>query len=260
MSFIHLSISEGIASLALNRPDKRNALDGPLIKDLSQALKQLVTDSSRVLILYGEGKHFCAGGDLAWMQKMVAGSSDENYQDAQALADLLYHLYHFPKPSIALVQGAAMGGGLGLLAAADIAIASSETRFALPEVKLGLVPSIISPYLLTAISERLANYYFLTGEAFGVDEAKQMGLIHQIVEPASLMSVGVSIARTLLENGPRALASAKQLLHENAREKITEKLAQKTAENLAEIRSSAEGQEGIRAFLEKRKPRWDKCK
>ncbi|VVC77306.1 Hydroxycinnamoyl-CoA hydratase-lyase [Aquicella siphonis] len=254
--FIKVSRSDGIGIITLNRPDKRNAMHGPMIVELLRALKKFANDDSRLLLLHGEGEHFCAGGDIAWMQKIALGSDDENYDDAQSLADLLYHLYTFPKPSLVLAHGMTLGGGMGLLAAADIAVASRSASFGLPEVRIGLTPSMISPYVIAAIGERAAHYYFLTGERFGAEEAFRVGLIHQLSEADALMSTGMSLAQTLLMNSPQALRSAKQLIRRVSKQTISEDLAQKTAEHLAELRTTAEAQEGLHAFLEKRPPKW----
>lgn len=254
--FIKVAQAEGLATLTLDRPDKRNAMHGPLIAECLRELKKIAVDDSRVLIINGTGDNFCAGGDIGWMQKIATTSDDENYADAQSLADLLYTLYNFPKPTIVLAHGATLGGGLGLLSAADIAIAAKNTSFSLPEVKIGITPSMISPYVIAAIGERAAHYYFLTGERFGVDEARRLGLIHQIVESEALMSVGVTLAQSLLQSSPNALRAAKQLIRRVSKEKISQELAQKTAEHLAEIRRTPEAQEGLKAYLEKRKPSW----
>jgi methylglutaconyl-CoA hydratase len=256
MEFITVTHNETIATLALNRPDKRNAMHGLMIRELREALKTLSEDTSRVLIIQGNGENFCAGGDIAWMQKIAMGTENENYQDAQELADLLYELYSFPKPVIVLAHGAVLGGGMGLLTAADIAIAAKDAVFGLPEVKVGLVPAMISPYVMTAIGERMAHYYFLTGERFGAEEALRIGLVQQTVEKDALMSKGVMLAEMLLQNSPAALRSAKQLIRAAGRQKITPELAQHTAEYLAELRQTPEAQEGLRAFLEKRKAKW----
>lgn len=254
--FIVLSHADDIATISLNRPDKRNAMHGPLIIELLEALKILAADKTRVLIIDGKGENFCAGGDIGWMQKIAAGSNDENYTDAQLLADLLYQLYIFPKPTIVLAHGATLGGGLGLLAAADIAIAAKNASFGLPEVKIGLTPSMISPYVIAAMGERMAHYYFLSGERFGAEEAYRIGLVHQVIEEDGLRSVGVSMAQALLQNSPHALREAKELIRNVAKQPISEGLAQKTAEHLAELRATPEAQEGLFAFLEKRKPSW----
>ena len=254
--FIKAATAEGIATLTLNRPDKRNAMHGPLIAECLQALRKFAADDSRVLVINGSGENFCAGGDIGWMQKIATTSDDENYADAQSLADLLFTLYHFPKPTIVLAHGATMGGGLGLLSAADIAIAAKSATFSLPEVRIGITPSMISPYVIAAIGEREAHYYFMTGDRFGVDEARRLGLIHQIVENEALMSTGVTLAQTLMASSPNALREVKHLIRSVSKEKITAALAQTTAEHLAEIRRSPEAQEGLKSFLEKRKPSW----
>lgn len=254
--FISVTQADKIVTISLNRPDKRNAMHGPMILELLHALKVHATDGSRVLIITGNGDNFCAGGDIGWMQKIAAGSKDENHDDAQSLADLLYQLYTFPKPTIVLAHGATLGGGMGLLSAADIAIAAKNAKFGLPEVKIGLTPSMISPYVMAAIGERQAHYYFLTGEQFGADEAHRIGLVHQIIEPQALLSTGMTIANMLLQNGPNALIAAKHLMQFVAKQKITQELAQKTSEHLAELRATPEAQEGLRAFLDKRKPSW----
>jgi methylglutaconyl-CoA hydratase len=256
MEFITFEQTDGIARLTLNRPDKRNAMHGPLIAELLHLLRSEALHSAHVLVIKGNGENFCAGGDIAWMQKIANASDDENYDDAQLLADLLYQLYVFPKPTIVLAHGATLGGGLGLLAAADIAIAANNAAFGLPEVKMGITPSIISPYVISAIGERCAHYYFLTGQRFGAEEAQRIGLIHQVVDEHELASVGLSLAQTLLENSPHALQAAKQLIRKVGKQKITEELTQKTAEHLAEMRRTVQAQEGLSAFLEKRKPKW----
>lgn len=251
------STSEGITTITLNRPEKRNALNGQLIHELLQALRVAAVDQhTHILIIQGNGEHFCAGADILWLQEMVAAANERNYKDAYMLADLLYQLYLFPKPTIVLAQGATMGGGLGLLATCDIAIAAKNASFGFSEVKIGLAPSTISPYIIAAIGERATHYYFLTGERFGTEEAHRISLIHQITEPEALTSVGLSVAKTLLQNSPNAMIAVKQLIRRVAKEKITENLAQKTAEHLANLSTSPEAQEGLRAFLEKREPAW----
>lgn len=256
MEYILASQASGIATIALNRPDKRNAMHGPLISELSQAMKTFAHDDSRVLLLHGNGDNFCAGGDISWMQQIASGSAEQNYDDAQLLADLLYQLYTYPKPTIVLAHGVTLGGGLGLLAAADIAVAANNASFGLPEVKIGITPSMISPYVISAIGERYARYYFLTGERFGAEEALHMGLIHQVAETEALMSVGMQLAESLLQNSPQALHEAKQLIHEVGKQRISQNLVQKTAEHLAELRMTNEAQEGLKSFLEKRQPKW----
>lgn len=254
--FIMTEQTNGIAIITLNRPEKRNALHQPMILELLLAMKTYAQDQSRVLLINSMGENFCAGGDIAWMQKIATDSDDANFADAQHLADLLYTLYTFPKPTIVMGKGAVLGGGLGLLAAADIAIASKNAIFGLPEVQIGITPSIISPYVIAAIGERAAYYYFLTGERFGVEEAQQLSLIHQTTQDETLTSVAMTIAESLVKNSPQALKAIKRLIRYVAKEKINENLAQKTAEHLAHLRVTPEAQEGLRAFLEKRLPNW----
>lgn len=255
--FMLVEKANHVATITLNRPEKRNALHAPLIQEIISALSLLAhDDETRVLILRGNGDHFCAGGDIAWMQHIASASPDENYKDAQILADLLFQLYSFPKPTMVLAHGATVGGGLGILSACDIAIAAQGASFALPEVKLGITPSMISPYVIAAIGERAAHYYFLTGEKFQEEEALRLGLIHRVCALDALNSVGAMLAQTLLKNSPAALKSAKQLIRHVAHEKVNEALSQKTAEHLANLRATAEGQEGLHAFLEKREPNW----
>jgi methylglutaconyl-CoA hydratase len=255
--FIVVSITDKIATITLNRPDKRNALNQQIVNELLNTLQSLMVDAqAEIVVIKANGQHFCAGADIACMEEMVLASEDVNYTDAQLLADLMYQLYQFPKPTIILAQGATLGGGLGLLSACDIAIAAADANFGFPEVKLGLAASVISPYVIAAIGERAAHYYFLTGEKFGAGEAHRIGLVHRVVEREALLSVGLTLAKSLLHNGPHAMAAAKQLLRRITQEKITADLAQKTAEHLASLRVSPEAQEGLRAFLEKREPTW----
>lgn len=255
---IMVSTAAGVAMIILNRPDKRNALNGELIQALVEVLNKLAADKDTYLVIIkGQGDHFCAGADIAWMQQVIATQSyDANYDDAQSLADLLFQLYSFPKPTIVLAHGATLGGGMGLIAAGDIAIAANNAVFGFPEVKIGVTPSTISPYIIKAIGERAAQYYFITGERFSADEAVRLGLIHQLTSQDELLHVGKTLAETLLKNGPHAMFAAKQLIRAVANEKINAKLSQKTAEHLAEIRSSKEAREGLQAFLEKRSPNW----
>lgn len=254
--FIKLTIDNDIATLTLNRPDKRNAMHAPLISEVLAALKLVSTDSTRLVVINGNGDNFCAGGDIHWMQKIAAASEKENHDDAQSLANMLQALYTFPKPTIMLAHGAVMGGGLGLLSACDIALAADNATFSFSEVKIGLTPSMISPYVITAMGERAAHYYFLTGEKFDAQEAYRLGLIHKVTSADQLSALGLSVAQTLLQNSPNALRTAKQLIRLVAKEKITSALAQTTADHLAELRQTPEAQEGLKAFMEKRKARW----
>lgn len=253
---VEVSTSNGMTTLALNRPEKRNAMNKHMVEAILHAIQTASHDETRVLLIYGKGEHFCAGADINWMKEIASSSHDENYADAQMLADLMYQVYLFPKPTIVLAQGATLGGGLGLISACDIAIAASNASFGFSEVKIGLAPSTISPYVIAAIGERAAHYYFLTGERFGAEQAQQMGLVHQLTDDEALQSTGLALANTLLLNSPQALKATKQLIRSVSKEKISPELAQKTAEHLANLRSSPEAQEGLRAFIEKRVPKW----
>lgn len=254
--YLRIAKNDTITTVTLNRPEKRNALHGPLISELLKVLEKMAVDETNILIINGAGEHFCAGADIAWMQKIAGGSINENYDDAQLLTDLVYQLYTFSKPTIVLAHGATMGGGLGLLAACDIAIAAENASFGFSEVKIGIAPSVVSPYVIAAIGERAAHYYFLTAEKFGAVEAQRIGLVHRVAKQDDLYNAGMRIAQTLQENSPKAMTAAKQLIRRVSKEKISKDLAQKTAEHLAELRATPDAQEGLNAFLEKRKAKW----
>jgi methylglutaconyl-CoA hydratase len=224
---------------------------------MTTALKGLEEDERvRVVVLAAEGKSFSAGADLNWMRAMAGYTQEENLRDSQALAELLRTLNFLAKPTIALVQGAAFGGGVGLVAACDIAIASDEATFALTEVKLGLIPSVISPYVVAAIGQRAARRYLLTGERFSAETAYYLGLVHRIVPPHHLEDAGADMARTLMQNGPEAVSACKELIFAVSQRPATDAVIADTAERIARIRVSPEGQEGLAAFLEKRRPNW----
>lgn len=254
---LKINIQNHIATITLNRPEIHNAFDDNLIKQLSENLCIINEDQNiRAVILKAEGKHFCSGADLNWMQRVAKYSHEENIQDAYVLSNLLKTLNTLNKPTIALVQGVVFGGGLGLVAACDIAIAEVNAQFCFSEVKIGLIPAVISPYCIAAIGERAARRYFLTGEKFSVKEALRLNLIHHIVPMHELEKAGLELAETLLKNSPQAVTKAKKLIAEVQHETSNSRLLYLTAEWIADIRTSPEGQEGINAFLEKRKPRW----
>lgn len=260
MSYQYLMVSKekDLAILTFNRTDKRNAMNGDMLKEISRALQVLANDAEvSVLIINGNGEHFCAGADISWMKAVGGFSPEENQRDAEVLANLLYQLYEFPKPTIALAHGAVLGGGMGIVSVCDIALAAKNSSFGFPEVKIGIAPSTISPYVITAIGARAAHYYFLTGVRFDAEEAHRIGLIHQVTDDAMLYQTGHALAKTLLQNGPKALMAVKQLIHRVASEKITPELSKLTAQHLANLRMSAEAQEGLKAFLEKRAPTWN---
>lgn len=252
------SIKQNIATITLNRPELHNAFDDQLIQQLTTELENINKDPNiRVVILTANGKSFCAGADLNWMKKMAGYSREENLKDSLALAQLMKTLNTLSKPTIALVQGSAYGGGVGLIACCDIAIANSKANFCLSEVKIGLTPAVISPYVITAIGERATRRYFLTAEQFNTEEALHLGLIHQTVSSLEeLQNVGEQIAQKFLNNSPQAITITKRLIANVTGKPIDDNLIKLTAQDIADIRVSAEGQEGLKAFLEKRKPNW----
>jgi len=259
---VTLTISAlGVATLKLNRPEVHNAFDDHLIAELTHTLRDLDHNTSvRAVVLAAEGKSFSAGADLNWMKRVAHYSEAENIRDAVALASLMRTLNGLTKPSIARVQGAAFGGGVGLVACCDIAVAGTGATFSLSEVRLGLIPAVISPYVIGAIGERNARRYFLTAERFDSQEALRIGLVHSVANDADLDSAISSILDQLLKGGPKAIAAAKDLIAHVARHPIDQLLAEETASRIAQIRVSPEGQEGIAAFLEKRPPSWAKPK
>ena len=249
---------EAVCLLTLNRPEKRNALDKSLIQEWMKALQEMTNDQSiRVVMFNGNGEHFCAGADMAWMQKMAQCSSSENVEDALELAHLLKTIYHFPKPTIGLIHGAAMGGGLGVIACCDMVLAAPNSVFCFSETKIGLTPSVISPYILSVIGERLARYYFLTAEKFNSEIAKELKLVQQIAPIEKLFDNGLTLAKNLLNNSPHALSEVKKLIQRVSRPMISDDIIQMTAEHLAFMRASPDAREGLKAFLEKRSPIWE---
>ncbi len=251
--------AQGCAILRLNNPEQHNAFDDRLIAGLTAELIRLREDHRvRLVVLAANGKSFSAGADLNWMRRVGDYTLDENVQDALGLAELMRTLNELPKPTIALVHGAAYGGGVGLVAACDIAIGSERASFCLSEVKLGLIPAVISPYVLAAIGERAARRYFLTAERFTAEEALRIGLLHQLVPAEQLEQTCADLCRQLLQNGPHALDEAKELIREVVNRPIDENLIEMTAERIAAIRATDEGREGLNAFLQKRKPYWTK--
>ncbi len=247
----------GAAVVTLNRPQVHNAFDDALIAELTAELLRLEDDFDvRFLVLAAAGKSFSAGADLNWMRRMAEYSEAENLTDAHLLAELLRTLNEFRKPTIARVQGPAFGGGVGLVACCDVAIASEHAAFALTEVRLGLIPAVISPYVIRAIGERQARRYLLTGERFDAREAQRIGLIHKITADDVLDEWIGKILKQLQGNGPNAMAACKTLIRQVAHGPIDDAMLADTARRIAEIRISDEGQEGLDAFLCKRKPDW----
>jgi methylglutaconyl-CoA hydratase len=249
---------DGIATVTLNRPDVRNAFDDVLISSLTGVLKQIEDDEAvRVLVLAGAGTAFCAGADLNWMKRMAGYGYEQNLADARALAAMLKTLDRLSKPTVARVQGPAFAGGTGLVAACDIAVGSTEAVFALTEVKIGLSPATISPYVIRAIGARAARRYFLTGERFDAEEGHRLGLLSLLVPPGGLDAAVEGVARHLVQGGPVAMRKIKDLIR-TVSGPIADALVDDTAQRIAEIRVSPEGREGIASFLEKRKPAWAK--
>ncbi len=249
--------ARGVATLWLDRPELHNAFDDALIAALTAELGRLASDETvRVLVLAGRGKSFSAGADLNWMKRMAGYTEAENRRDADALAGLMRTLDAFPKPTLARVHGAAFGGGVGLVACCDIAVAAETAGFCLSEVKLGLIPAVISPYVVAAIGARAARRYFLTAETFDAATAKRFGLLHEVA-PAELFDEALeAILAPLLAAGPRAQTESKALIARVARGPIDDAMVADTAARIARIRVSPEGREGIAAFLAKRRPDW----
>lgn len=247
----------GVATLWLNRPDKHNAFNAEMIKELIQALRQVAGDDSlRFLVLRGRGKHFSAGADLGWMQASAQLDYAANLRDAHELGELMSLLYHSPCPTLAVVQGAAFGGAVGLTACCDIAIGACEASFSLSEVRIGLVPAVISPYVVQAIGERAARRYALSAERFSGECARELGLLAECY-PAGELEVEVEQwVANLLQNSPQAMRAAKALLQDVGSGVLGDALRQRTESVIAGIRVSEEGQEGLNAFLQKRKPAW----
>lgn len=249
--------SRGVATLALCRPQQHNAFDDDMIAAISAQLDQLAaTDNIRLLVLASEGKSFSAGADANWMRRMASYDYQHNLHDAQALASMLEKLQNFPQPTIARVQGAAYGGGVGLVSCCDFAIGSERANFCLSEVKIGLIPATISPYVIAAIGPRAARQYFISADAFGAEKAVQLGLLSDCVASDELDNAVAALCSRLLKNGPVAMSEAKRLCLNYQHADISAALIEDSCERIAHLRVSPEGQEGLCAFLEKRQPQW----
>jgi methylglutaconyl-CoA hydratase len=255
---IIIEVDGPVGILTLNRGDRHNAFDETLIDEITLGLDELEANPQvRVVVLSSVGKSFCAGADLNWMKRAAGYSADENLADAKRLAELMRTLNELRKPTIARVQGPAYGGGVGLVACCDIALATFDAQFALTEVKLGLIPAVISPYVIAKIGEKYARRYFLTAERFSASEAYRIGLVHEIVpDEAGLDTAVGEVVDTLLANGPEAMAAAKKLVSAVVNQPFSGTLIDYTAQAITRARASDEGREGITAFLEKRKPNW----
>jgi methylglutaconyl-CoA hydratase len=252
---IQLAYDARVATITLNRPDKRNAISFELIDDLIQALEEVAKSDALVVILTGAGKAFCSGMDLDNLKALLGRSPEQNLQDSQTMVRLFRTLYEFPKVTIAAVNGAAIAGGTGLALLCDFTLAVPEAKFGYTEVRIGFVPAIVSTFLLRQVGEKQARDLLLTGRLFGADEAARMGLINEIVPPENLMTRTRELAALLMENSPASLRATKQLLTQHARAEIDSQIDAAVRENAA-IRNTADFREGISSFLEKRKPTW----
>lgn len=249
--------ARGVATLTISRPEVHNAFDDALIARLDRLLAEAADDARvRVVVLAAAGRSFSAGADLNWMRRMADFDEQQNIDDALRLARLLRRLDRLPKPTVARVQGAAFGGGLGLVACCDVAVAARSAVFALSEVRLGLIPATISPYLVAAIGARAARRYVLTGERFGAEEALRIGLVHEVADDDALAAAVDGVVAALLRGGPASIAAGKELVAHVAATANDQALLAETARRIARARASDEGREGITAFLGKREPKW----
>jgi methylglutaconyl-CoA hydratase len=253
---ISYSAENRIAKVTLNRPEVHNAFNDVMIRELLEVFGEISKgEDIRVAVLTGKGESFCAGADLNWMKRMINFTYEQNFEDSLKLAELFYLMYSLPKPIIAAVNGAAIGGGTGLVAVCDMAIAAEGARFSLSEVKLGLVPACISPYVIRKVGEGRCREFFLTGERATAQRALELGLVNQVVPLAELNMAVNGKVKQLLSSGPKAIAMCKELL-KNVPGMSFDKAMIYTADMIASMRIGDEGQEGMNAFLEKRKPRW----
>jgi len=249
--------ADGNAAVVLNRPEVHNAFDPEMVDALTSTLRQLESRAEvRAIVLTGAGKNFCAGADIEQMKRSATYTREQNLELARATSLMLQTLYALEKPTIACVRGAVRGGGVGLVSACDIALAERGATFRLSEVKLGIIPAMISPYVIAAMGERMAHRYMLSGEEFDAAEAYRIGLLHDICEEPELQVVVGRMLRQLHSSGPRAVVAIKKLIPEIAAAPIDDAVSEKTAQDIAEVRTTPEAQEGLGAFLEKRKPSW----
>ena len=249
--------ADGNATVMLNRPQVHNAFNPAMTRMLTASLEKLDADAKvRAVVLLGAGKSFCAGADIGHMKASARFSPEQNYKSAQESAHMFHTLYNLSKPTIACVHGATRGGGMGIVAACDIAFAARTATFRLSEVKIGVIPAMISPYVIAAIGERQARRYFISGEEFDASEAWRIGLVHDIIEESELNDAVGGMLAQLYSSGPQAITGAKKLIGLSAHAAIDQRLLDETSRRIADIRATAEGQEGLTAFLEKRKPAW----
>ncbi len=252
---IELAYDSGVATITLNRPDKRNAISFELIDDLLSALKEVENSDALILIVTGAGKAFCSGMDLENLKALLGRTPEQNVEDSKTMVQLFRSLYEFPKVTIAAVNGPAIAGGTGLALLCDFTLAVPEAKFGYTEVRIGFVPAIVSTFLLRQTGEKHARDLLLTGRIFGAEEAARMGLINEIVAPDNLLARARALAAQLMENSPSSLRATKKLLSDHARAELDVQIEAAVREN-AGIRSTADFREGISSFLEKRKPVW----
>lgn len=252
---IQLAYDAGVATITLNRPDKRNAISFELIDDLVGALQEVETSDALVLLLTGAGKAFSSGMDLDNLKSLMGRSPEQNLQDSATMVRLFRCLYEFPKPTIAAVNGAAIAGGTGLALLCDFTLAVPDAKFGYTEVRIGFVPAIVSTFLLRQVGEKQARDLLLTGRIFNAEEGARLGLIKEIVAPEALMARARELAASLMENSPASLRATKKLLSDHARAELDAQIESAVRENAA-IRTTADFREGITSFLEKRKPVW----
>ena len=249
--------SRGVAKVIINRPDVHNAFNDALISEITTAFNDLGSNPEvRVIVLASNGKNFCAGADLNWMKSMADYDYQQNFADSQNLAAMFKAINTVNKPTIARIQGSAFGGGVGLAACCDMVVATKLSRFCLSEVKLGLIPATISPYVIAAMGARSARHLFLTAEMFSARRARRLGLVTEVVGEDSLDEEVEKLINSLLKNGPNAIATAKALVLDYENQPLNDQLIEDSCKRIAEIRVSDEGQEGLGAFLQKRKPNW----
>ena len=257
MKSIQVALSGGVATVTLNRPEVRNAFNDAVIAELTQAFTTLGQDDTvRAIVLAADGPAFCAGADLNWMRRMADYTHAENLADAAQLAEMLRVIYTCPKPTVARIQGDVYAGGMGLVAACDMAVSVDSANYCLSEVKLGLFPATISPYVIRAMGARAAHRYFLTAERFDAVEALRIGFVHAVVSAEHLDAKVAELTQALINASPNAVQECKTLLHDVAGQDINATLIAHTVEGIAHIRASSEGKEGVQSFLQKRKPAW----
>jgi methylglutaconyl-CoA hydratase len=252
---IQLAHDDAVATITLNRPDKRNAISFELIDDMLRGLDEVAQSQAQVLIITGAGQAFCSGMDLDDLKALIGRSAEQNLKDSETMVRLFRSLYEFPKVTIAAVNGAAIAGGTGLALLCDFTLAVVEAKFGYTEVRIGFVPAIVSSFLLRQVGEKQARDLLLTGRVIGADEAARIGLINEIVAPENLMAKARELAAMLIENSPASLRATKRLLTDHARAELDAQIEAAVRENAA-IRSTADFREGVSSFLEKRKPRW----